>query len=271
VAQISAADNPALANSIIERALAGGDETPDLSTPPVSGPSDTLVELPGGYVHPGTSDLVREAEVRELTGGDEEVLAKFTSVGKALVALLARGVIRVGPYKADKDVLGELLAGDRDYLLLQIRIASFGPEVEYQAACGSCGSQDTYTVDLSTDVEVRRLEEPADRIVTVESKRGPITVMLPNGDAQEKLLLETNKTVPELNTILLAACIQSIGEKTMISAQTVRSLSIRDRDAVLKEIADRNPGPRMSDVKKPCSNCGEDITMSMPLSALFRL
>ena len=104
--KISAAANPALANDIINKAFA---EEQVFEAPKIIPPSDTTVELPGGYLTPA-GEILRTAEVRELNGKDEEAIAKANNVGKALMTILQRGTVRIGDQKVDEKLLDNLLS-----------------------------------------------------------------------------------------------------------------------------------------------------------------
>lgn len=106
---INAAANPALANNLINQALAV--QEPEQKEVKIIPPSDTVVTLPGGYITPA-GEVVTDAEVRELNGLDEEAIARTTNVGKAILTILNRGTVRIGKDKADERLLDQLLAGD---------------------------------------------------------------------------------------------------------------------------------------------------------------
>jgi len=100
---------------------------------------------------------------------------------------------------------------------------------------------------------------------------GTVVVGLPTGVTQRRLLENNDKNSAELNTILLAGCVASINGSPSIGASTVLKLSWKDREAIVQEILERNPGPRLGEVKKACEACGEDIPMPLTLAALFRI
>ena len=113
---IKAADNPALANKLIEEAVA---EKPMLKEVEITPPSDTIVTLPGGYIT-STGEVITEAEVRELNGKDEEAISKAINLGRALITILQRGTVKIGTETATETMLDQMLIGDRDQLLLGI-------------------------------------------------------------------------------------------------------------------------------------------------------
>jgi hypothetical protein len=235
-------------------------------------PSSSSVTLPGGYLGEDGS-LVKYAEVRELTGLDEEAISKSGSVGRALTALLERGVVSIGTSPVAKADLEKLLSGDRDALLLGIRRVTFGDNVDFSFPCPHCRTDLDVSLDLSTDVPVSELEDPInDRVFTyMSSTKGAIVVSLPTGAVQKKLVENSDKTLAELNTILLAGCIRSVNGEPSIGASTALKLGMSDRDALVAEIVKRAPGPRLGEVKTTCEACGEDIPLPLSLADLFRL
>jgi len=80
-----------------------------------------------------------------------------------------------------------------------------------------------------------------------------------------------DKTAAEVNTILLSGCIVSINEAPSIGARAALNLGMADRNKIIDQILDRNPGPRLGEVKKACQACGEDVFLPLSLTDLFRL
>jgi hypothetical protein len=235
-------------------------------------PSSTDVTLPGGFIA-GDGSLVKYAEVRELNGLDEEAISKAGSPGRALIVMLQRGLVSIGMEKPGKDDFDKLLSGDRDAILIGIRRATFGDNVDFEFPCPHCKSDLSVSVNLSTDVPVIGLDDPISgrKFTYTSEKSGIIVVGLPNGLTQKKLIENLDKTPAEVNTILLAGCIESINGVPSIGASSVLRLGMADREKIVAEILKRNPGPRLGEVKTTCEACGEDIPMPLSLSDLFRL
>lgn len=234
-------------------------------------PSESEVKLPGGFIDLD-GELHTTAEVRELTGADEEAVAKAGGSGKALNVLLARGLVKIGPNKATSSDLDALLSGDRDAILLGIRRVTFGQTTDLMVRCSYCSDEHTTTLDLLNDVPTSSLKEPVeDRTWEMETKLGTVVVSLPNGITQKRLMENYEKTPAELNTLLLSGCIVSIDGAPSVGAGTALSLGMADRNRIVDEIIKRNPGPRLGEVKKACKACGEDILLPLSLLDLFRV
>ena len=266
---ISAAANPAMANNLINQVM--NEQIEDDFNPQIKSPVDTTVELPGGYVTPA-GELLRTAEVRELNGRDEEAIAKATTIGKALSAIIQRGTVSIGSIKAEESVLDELLAGDLDALLLGIIKATFGVDIEIPSYCDKCEDYKIVTVDLNEDVKVKILTDPInDRVFTVKGKKDLFTVQLPTGSDQKQLIANADKSEAEQTTILLQACVLKINDNPVYSALQVQHLGIVDRKNIVKEINKRVPGPQFTDLKVTCPECEGEVTVSINLGTLFRL
>lgn len=228
------------------------------------------VKLPGGFIENG--ELITTVEVRELNGVDEEAIAKASTTGKALNVLLQRGLVKVGSREATLADLDNLLSGDRDAILIGIRKITFGKTIEFGVGCVSCGTEQPVAIDLDEDVPVKTMaDQIVDRTWRVATKKGYVTVSLPTGITQKKLLENADKSSAEINTILLSGCVMDVNGEPSMGASTVLNLGMQDRSKIVEEIINRNPGPRLGEVKKTCKACGEDIALPLSLVDLFRL
>jgi len=263
---VETTSNPKAVNAAIEEALK---EAPvEVKT---IAPSNSDVSLPGGYISQDGS-LIKYAEVRELNGSDEEAIAKAGSLGKVLNTILQRGLVSLGQEKVTKDTFEDLLAADREAILLGIRKVTFGEEAEYNLFCPKCGEESVVTIDLDKDIPVLELDDPiTDRKWDVEIKAGIAKVTLPNGRTQRLLMESTDKTSAELNTVLLEGCLIGINGQGSLGTSTVLKLGMGDREKLVEEILTKNPGPRLGDVMKTCEACGTEVNTPLSLMSLFRL
>jgi hypothetical protein len=258
--------DPKLVNAAINEALK--EEPVKIKT---LAPTNNHVDLPGGYISPGGS-LAKYAEVKELTGLDEEAIAKSGSIGRALNTILQKGLASIGGEPVTRDAFDDLLSADRDAIMIGIRKVTFGEIIDYTAVCQSCNSTQDVKIDLTKDVPVKELTNPIeDRNWTIEVKAGLVNVTLPTGDVQRKLMENIDKTSAEMNTILLAGCVVSVNGTTSMGASTVLKLGMGDREKLVDEILEKNPGPRLGEVVKDCEACGEAVPTPLSLMSLFRL
>jgi hypothetical protein len=274
---ISAAENPALATQLVQAALSmsmadEGDQVVEQKVAVTTAPSSPgHVELLGGIYNSFTGEVIRTAEIRELTGVDEEALSRINDYGRTLLAILSRGTVKIGEEKATQEVLDKLLAGDREYLIFQIRLATFGPDLELSGPCPSCQVVQTFNINLSEDVKIDSLDDPSERSITVDCKVGKVTVELPTGAVQRKLITSTDKTAAELDSLLLKDCVIFINDNPILDPSLIKNLSMADRRKILKELGEKNPGPDLSSIKKSCSACGSEVPTPLTLADLFRV
>ena len=264
---ISASANPDLVNNLVSKALS---EEPAQQEATILNPTDINVTLPGGYITPA-GEVVTDAEVRELTGKDEEAISRAKSTGKALLVILQRGAVKVGNTRIDDSVLDQLLSGDRDALLVGIAKATFGNECEVPTYCRSCDEVKTVSIELDKDIEVTKLKDPInDRMFTVQGKKNVFTVILPTGITQKELILNADKTSAELNTLLLENTVIKIDNNPVLSKLQVQNMGIVDRQKVIEELNNRIVGPKFDDLKVTCPDCESEVTVPINLGTLFR-
>lgn len=266
---IQAASNPNLVNSLVEKAMSESEEEKKVE---VKFPTENVVELPGGFITP-TGEVVKTAEVRELTGRDEEAIARTGSVARALSMILSRGVVKVGNQPATEETLDLLLGGDRDELLLGIYRVTFGNPAELTGYCDGCAAPKEVAVDLQSDIERKLLVDPiADRDFTVTGRKGTeYQLTLPIGKAQRELTDNLEKTGPELATILLTHCVEKINDMPVYDKRQILDIGVADRDKIAQEISERIAGPKFEDITLTCPDCGEKVVVPINIGRLFRL
>jgi hypothetical protein len=271
-------NNPGAANAAIAAMLAQGEE---VKKPEIALPAGGNFRLPGGYALGNDFANVRyDAEVRELTGADEEAITKARSggVGTFITTLLACGTVSVGDEASGPTVLDNLLLGDRDMLLLEIRRATYGEEIVWERySCPWCGEEFRLAVTLD-EIPIRNLEDPSQRIFEVELRRGrKAFVRLPVGSDQKAILAVVDRaTESEQNTLLLSRCLISVveadGSENAVTGnpEFARSLGIVDRKSILDAIEEKQPGPQYNDVKFLHDSCGKEVPLMISAGDLFQ-
>jgi hypothetical protein len=269
--------NPGETNAQVAAVLndAGVNTPPEITEAP-----DDLVRLPGGLVRDGK--VTKTAVVRELTGSDEEALSRALRSGslfRFMDVLVERGTESVGDLPATKELLKQLLVGDRDELAIAIRIATYGEAMEVERwKCPACGSLSDIAFSLKDDIE-RVASDDLSRDLTfeVELRKGAKAVVrLPNGKDQDALYEDEDWTSAERNTKLLSLCVQTYtdpkGQSFNIRAfpSVVLSLSIPDRQTILREISERQPGPRYNEIKFKHEECQTEVILALGIGDLFR-
>ena len=236
------------------------------------------VELICGYIDPGSEALLKQARVRELNGYDEEFMSRRDPAKNPAIYitdLLERGVESIGGVKPSRVVIQQLLAGDRNQLLLAIRKAAYGPEVKFTLTeCETCGqgSDIIINIDDPEDVPVIEMPDPLVRAFDVPLRHGTARVTLVNGRIQEAYSENIDKRTPsEMNTVLLSKAVVSIGGlPTNGQEEPIRSLAVADRETLVDFTNDHQYGPQIKEIRVPCSTCGREYPVLLGLGNLFR-
>lgn len=260
--------------------IAAANPIPDIPEPP----SD-FVQLDGGFIY--EDEPQSTAVVRELTGEHEEALARSLKSGNTfhfLQVLLESGTASIGsivdPVKV-REALRSMLIGDRDALVLAIRIATYGNELEVlQWTCPACNSQSDMTFDLAPgglDIKSKTLENIEDATFEVELRKGArAMVRLATGEDQLYVFDKAELTGAERDSRLLSKCVNSVTDvngrnhKLIAEPAYVLKLSIPDRHTILEALQDRQPGPQYNKISFKHEDCGNEVTISLGLVDLFR-
>lgn len=241
-------------------------------------PPDDLVTLPGGLVK--GDKIIKTAIVKELNGEDEESLARASQSMNTFHffdRLLKCGVKQLGDTKDPEDMLKDLLIGDRDALILGIRKATYGEEIEISNwKCPFCGAEATLTMSTE-DIPVKEMSNPMDETVfKVPLRKGGFAeARLATGEDQIAALSNKELTTAQVETIFLKRCVLRLTdakgqEHTMQGFPSLAlEMSMPDRHKVLNELRDRQPGPKYDEVKYKCESCGEDTLVAVGLGDLF--
>lgn len=262
---VKASDNPELAAQLVAKALAEPEKRKE--TVVVTPPSDVHVTLPAVFIN-SKGNNVTSVEVRELTGKDEEAIARAQNLGKALLQVLYRGTVKIGTEVATEDELDSMLAGNRDAVMLGIYKATFGNTPELQGFCGGCNTFKPITINIDEDIKVKPLLDESSFIV--DAKCGEVLVTLPTGHCQKELVNNADKTMSELTTILLENCVLKINGNPIVSKSQIQNLGISDRRLIGEAINKNAIGPIFEDISVTCPDCESEVKTPINLGSLFR-
>lgn len=269
---ISTHDNPEAAAAAIQSLIAQD----KAAAPEVPAPEPGFFRLPGGLVRTPIAAPDYDAEARELTGEDEEYIDRVRrgNPSKWFEATIERGIAQVGGEPLTKSDLRELLLGDAEQALLEIRISTYGDTLEYEGLqCPHCAEEFNLSLNLREDVKVTPLANSADRVFDVPLRKGGVAhVRLPRiSDVPDG---GQNYTGSEYNTVLLSRVVLSTEKDGQITAvagsvDAARSLSVADRKAILTELGKRKVGPDLNGVKFVHDTCGEEVPFPLAVGDLF--
>jgi hypothetical protein len=239
-----------------------------------------LVPLPSsGKVYPtGTSLHGADAvEIRPMTAREEDILTSR--------ALLKKGTVITELIKScliDKTIVpNDLLGGDRNALMVAIRITGYGPEYKAEVECEECNVKTDHEFNLA-ELPIRRLElEPLALGMNLfqfslpYSKKLVKFRFLTGRDEEEILALaEKQKKLglggeSAVTTNLMHAIVSIDGvEDRMKITNFIKNMPARDSLALRNYIRDHEPGVIMKQ-DTSCPSCGNTAEVNMPLGANF--
>jgi len=237
---------------------------------------DPILALPRGLFHSGIWE--RDVLCRELTGADEEQLAKATSSFTYFNTVLALGVVSIGTFDlsahsvAERQFfLNDLLIGEREQIFLKIVQVSFGNKREVNFNCQACNVAQDVTLLLDTDfppAEVENVDGTTFDYVT--SKGDTLTYRAALGTDQEEIMEKKGLNSAEQNTLMLSRCItKRNGELLPDPLGFARNLSIRDRKRLLELLVARQPQIDLN-ITTTCAACGVQQMLGMGWGDFFR-
>jgi predicted RNA-binding Zn-ribbon protein involved in translation (DUF1610 family) len=200
-----------------------------------------------------------------MTAQDEDILTSraLLKSGKA-VSTLMRNCITDRTINVD-----ELLAGDRNAILIGIRITGYGAEYKVQMVCPDCGEKVTKDVDLGS-LPIKRFPENAQQVAIGKneftytlpvSKRNVVFRLMTGAMEQELLqLLERTRKLhmpDELVTTRLKFQVLSVGNESDPAqlANVIRTMPARDSRDLRNYIDSVTPGIELKTTFE-CPACG---------------
>lgn len=233
--------------------------------------------------------LRRHGTIRKMTGHDEAILADKANQrngGKLVTELIYSCVTGFeGDAKLTKQDVASWYSADRNYLLMRIRIFTFGPELEARYTCPTCNEQMVVIEDLD-ELPVRSLtgDERPDEI-QVELEDGywdqddrchtAITLALPKGSDEAAIAPVLRKNPSQGKNALLARCVRSFGDIPVSRMEALgpilfASLTLTDRRLIDKELNRAAPGIDMlRDLE--CASCGSEFAANLDMTGFLAL
>jgi hypothetical protein len=213
------------------------------------------VALPGGLFS-GDGRLLCDAELRPLTGSEEDWLARNRSApaARAVTRMLSECVVRVGDRAGGVELARSLLAGDRAFLMIELRRLTHGRALLAVIDCPSCAAP----MDIDFDIDAVEVERPA-RLAPaceIESEGRTIRFRLPNGADEESVAsMQPDAAVGEL----LRLCTLDDGGRPATAEEV-------ERIAAAMEAA----APRVEpELDLTCPSCEHVFTLPFDTTAFF--
>lgn len=238
------------------------------------------IPLPSrGVVYPPESPLHGQetVDVRAMTAREEDILTSR--------ALIKKGTVITELIKSclvDKRIdVPSMLSGDRNALMVALRITGYGAEYNVEVECPACQSKSKQAFNLS-ELQIKPLElEPVQVGQNLFETQLPITKktvrfkFLTGADEEEIMIIQERKkkagamsdnlVTTRLQFSLLA--VEGKTEKNLINS-FIRNLPARDSLALRQVIDQNEPGIDMKSYMD-CPSCSESSEVRIPLGAAF--
>jgi len=242
-------------------------------------PVDAVPLPSAGKVYPEDHPLHGAAHVEYtgMTAKEEDILMSQ--------ALIKRGTVITELIKScliDKRInVNSLISGDRNALMVAIRISGYGRFYEPTFVCPECKHKNEMKVDLaSLDIKPLKLEpvEPGTNVFGFKLPKTGFDVefkfltgteeekIVQNNEARKKRGLQNNNLV---TTRLLSSLVSVNGNISEANtAKFVQSMPAIDSLALRTHIDKHEPGVNM-EVEFTCSNCEYYDNIQLPMGSSF--
>jgi hypothetical protein len=236
-----------------------------------------LVSL--GKVYPVGSPLHMQetVDIRAMTTREEDILSSraYIKKGTVVTELIKSCMVNksVNP--------SELIIGDRNALMVAIRITGYGSEYEAEVECSECDVKHTNVFDLSS-LPVKHLE-----IDPIAPGQNEFSFVLPylkkevrfkflTGRDEEEIIATSEKlkkhglaseNTVTTNLLYTLTSVAGVTDKNKIS-QFIKMMPARDSLALRTFIRDNEPGIDMKQTVT-CPACGHSEEVSMPVTVGF--
>lgn len=238
------------------------------------------VPLPSkGIVYPTDNPLhnLETVDIRAMTAREEDILTSRALIkkGTVITTLLQSCLV-------DKRIdVAKMLSGDRNAIMVALRITGYGAEYDAEVDCPACGAKSKQQFDLS-NLPINGLQiQPVEHGSNVFEFKLDVTKktvqfkFLTGADEEEIMVLQERKKklgnlTDNLVTTRLQHSIVAIDGKTdrnLINA-FIRNMPARDSLALRRFIDSNEPGIDMK-AFMDCPSCNETSEVRIPLGATF--
>lgn len=216
-------------------------------------------------------------DIKPMTAREEDILTSraYIKNGTVLTKLLSSCII-------DKSINPDMLiSGDRNALLVSLRITGYGADYEVEVDCPECGTKSKQNFDLS-QLAIKRLEvEPVSLGQNLFEVKLPVTkknvrVKFLTGDDERDMMITSERRkksgmkVESMITDRLSRSIVSVDGITDRNKLTffVKNLPARDSLALRRFLDKHEPGIIMKSWMN-CPHCHEQSEVGLPMGAAF--
>lgn len=236
-------------------------------------PSNGRVYPDGHPLHMATA-----IDIKAMTAREEDILTSraLAKSGTVITHLLRSCIVdkRIDP--------AELVSGDRNAIMVAVRITGYGRPYEVGVQCPECEEKSSYSFDLAA-LPVKRLS-----VDPIENGRNLFEFVLPRSGARIQWRFMTGRDEEDLSQtatakkkaklaqsddavtsrlLKMVVSINGNADKTAI-ARALPNMPSQDSKAFRDHIQENEPGIEMTGLFK-CPQCGESSEVAVPFGASF--
>lgn len=238
------------------------------------------IPLPSnGVVYPVDSSLHNRetVDIRAMTAREEDILTSKAFIKKGIVISELIKSCLIDKSIEPRDLLG----GDRNALMVAIRITGYGAEYNAEIECSECGTKASQEFNLA-ELPIKRLEinpvSPGTNLFEFKLPYSKKVVkfkfltgrdeeeILATAERQKKHGLSSDTTVTT-SLLYSIVSIDGIEDRAKI-ASFVKMMPARDSLALRNYVRDNEPGITMKQ-ETSCQSCGHTEEVTMPLGVTF--
>jgi len=221
--------------------------------------------LPHGYIDLDGSSH-KQVVLRALGGYEEELLTSSQQVSaKQVSRVLARCIVKLGDVvSVSESIARNLLIVDRLFLLLKLRLITFGDFIQSVVHCpeSDCNQKididfnisDIQFADINNPREIYQLQLSENSVLQCEIDDPRVDFRLPNGGDQELVSSRLNNNSAEVVSFLLSRCIKKFAGQDGISLDQVKTLPALTRLEIERAIEERAGDTDLS-MTTQCPHC----------------
>jgi len=229
------------------------------------------------YTTEGSLYNTETLDIKPMTAREEDIMVSraYIKNGTVITKLLQSCL-------SDKSIdPDDLISGDRNALLIALRITGYGSNYDVELSCPACGNNNKASFDLS-ELKIKRLEvDPVEMgknmfEVTLPVTKKTVKVKFLTGHDEREMLiiserkkkkgLSTQSSVTDrLNRSILS--VEGITDKNKIKF-FVDNMPARDSLSLRRFLDNYEPGVDMKSSFE-CSHCYEESEVEIPIGASF--
>ena len=216
-------------------------------------------------------------EIKPMTAKEEDILTSRAYIKNGtVISKLIKSCL------ADKSIdPDDLILGDRNALLIALRITGYGSDYNLEISCPECSKTNKSTFDLSS-LNLKRLKvdpvEVGQNIFEVQlpvTKKNVKVKFLTGHDEREMMIINERKKKQGFNTensvtdrlTRSILSIENISDKNKINL-FVQNMPARDSLALRRFLDEYEPGVDMTS-HMTCTHCHEESEVDLPIGPSF--